>query len=81
MHGERRSGPGSEVYDVTGAGDTVLATLALAVAAGASMREGASLGNSAAGVVVTKLGTATLSPTELIAAVRRVSSPGRGRSK
>jgi len=81
QHGERRSGPGSEVYDVTGAGDTVLATLALAVAAGASMREGATLGNSAAGVVVTKLGTATLSPTELIAAVRRVSSPVRGRSK
>jgi D-glycero-beta-D-manno-heptose-7-phosphate kinase len=81
QHGERRSGPGSEVYDVTGAGDTVLATLALAVAAGASMREGATLGNSAAGVVVTKLGTATLSPTELIAAIRGISSFGRGRSK
>ena len=65
QHGERRSGPGSEVYDVTGAGDTVLATLALAVAAGASMREGATLGNSAAGVVVTKLGTATLGPNRI----------------
>ncbi|MFZ0037648.1 MAG: PfkB family carbohydrate kinase [Candidatus Acidiferrales bacterium] len=81
QHGERRSGPGSEVYDVTGAGDTVLATLALAVAAGASMREGATLGNSAAGVVVTKLGTATLSPSELISAIRGVSSAGRSRSK
>jgi D-beta-D-heptose 7-phosphate kinase/D-beta-D-heptose 1-phosphate adenosyltransferase len=81
QHGERRSGPGSEVYDVTGAGDTVLATLALAVAAGASMLEGAALGNSAAGVVVTKLGTATLSATELLAAVRRLTSPVRGRSK
>jgi D-glycero-beta-D-manno-heptose-7-phosphate kinase len=81
QHGERRSGPGSEVYDVTGAGDTVLATLALAVAAGASIREGAALGNSAAGVVVTKLGTATLSPAELIAAIRGVPGSGRGRSK
>ncbi len=80
-HGERRSGPGSEVYDVTGAGDTVLATLALAVAAGATVYEGATLGNSAAGVVVTKLGTATLSPTELIAAVHGASGVLRRQPK
>jgi len=70
QHGEARSARGSEVYDVTGAGDTVLATLALAVATGASMRDAAILGNAAAGIVVTKLGTATLSPAELIVAAR-----------
>lgn len=63
-------GPGRQVFDVTGAGDTVLATLALAVAAGAPMAEAAVLGNVAAGVVVSKLGTATVSPAELLAAVR-----------
>ncbi|MBK6424758.1 MAG: D-glycero-beta-D-manno-heptose-7-phosphate kinase [Blastocatellia bacterium] len=57
-----------EVYDVTGAGDTVIATLALALAAGATMREAAVLSNIAAGVVVGKVGTATLSVDELIAA-------------
>jgi len=61
------------VFDVTGAGDTVLATLALAVGAGASVREAAVLANAAAGVVVGKLGTATVSPAELIAAVRELS--------
>lgn len=55
-----------EVYDVTGAGDTVIATLALALAAGASMREAAMLSNIAAGVVVGKVGTATLTADELI---------------
>lgn len=58
-----------EVADVTGAGDTVIATLALALAAGASLAEAASLANHAAGVVVGKFGAATLSPAELIAAV------------
>ncbi len=56
-----------EVYDVTGAGDTVIATLAIALAARASLIEAASLANHAAGIVVGKLGTATTSPTELIA--------------
>ena len=55
-----------EVFDVTGAGDTVIATLALAVAAGATVREAASLANHAAGVVVGKLGTASASRQELI---------------
>lgn len=68
----RQSGTGRQVFDVTGAGDTVLATLALAVAAGATMREGAVLGNAAAGVVVSKLGTATLTPRELLDAIREM---------
>jgi len=59
-----------EVYDVTGAGDTVMAVLALALAAGASMREAAVLANYGAGVVVGKRGTATVSRIELGRAVR-----------
>jgi D-beta-D-heptose 7-phosphate kinase/D-beta-D-heptose 1-phosphate adenosyltransferase len=55
-----------EVYDVTGAGDTVIATLAAALAAGASLVEAAALANHAAGIVVGKLGTATASVEELI---------------
>jgi len=55
-----------EVYDVTGAGDTVLATLGLALVAGASLEEAAILANHAAGVVVGKLGTATVSRDELL---------------
>lgn len=54
-----------EVYDVTGAGDTVMAALSLALAAGASMHEAAILANYAAGVVVGKRGTATVSRKEL----------------
>jgi rfaE bifunctional protein kinase chain/domain len=59
-----------EVYDVTGAGDTVMAALALALAAGASMRDAAVLANYAAGVVVGKRGTATVSRAELAQALR-----------
>ncbi len=55
-----------EVYDVTGAGDTVIATLATALSAGASMLEAATLANHAAGVVVGKVGTATISGEELL---------------
>jgi D-glycero-beta-D-manno-heptose-7-phosphate kinase len=58
-----------EVFDVTGAGDTVAATLALALAAGATMEEAALLSNRAAGVVVGKVGTATLTVEELLSAV------------
>lgn len=54
-----------EVADVTGAGDTVIATLALAVAAGANMFEAARLANEAASIVVGKFGAATVSPEEL----------------
>jgi D-beta-D-heptose 7-phosphate kinase/D-beta-D-heptose 1-phosphate adenosyltransferase len=70
----RREAKGRQVFDVTGAGDTVLATIAVAVAAGGSIREAAALGNAAAGVVVGKLGTATVRPAELLAAIRE-SSP------
>ena len=56
-----------EVYDVTGAGDTVIATLAAALAAGATMLEAANLANHAAGIVVGKVGTATASAAELLA--------------
>lgn len=54
-----------EVYDVTGAGDTVIATLTLALSSGASMAVGCEIANYAAGVVVGKVGTATVSPQEL----------------
>ncbi len=56
-----------EVYDVTGAGDTVIATLTLALASGAALIEAAILANHAAGVVVGKLGTATVTRAELLA--------------
>lgn len=55
----------SEVYDVTGAGDTVVAAMILAVAAGAAYEEAACLANFAAGIVVRKPGTATATPKEL----------------
>lgn len=55
-----------EVYDVTGAGDTVIATLAAALAAGSSLVEAAGLANHAAGIVVGKIGTATAGASELI---------------
>jgi D-beta-D-heptose 7-phosphate kinase/D-beta-D-heptose 1-phosphate adenosyltransferase len=66
-----------EVFDVTGAGDTVIATLALAVAAGGTLAEAAFLANAAAGVVVGKLGTAQATPDEVLAALRE--RPRRGR--
>lgn len=55
-----------EVFDVSGAGDTVIATFTLAIAAGASPVEAAILSNHAAGIVVGKVGTATTTPEELI---------------
>lgn len=54
-----------QVYDVTGAGDTVIGTLALALSTGASMKNGAILANYAAGIVVGMVGTATVSPEQL----------------
>ena len=57
-----------EVFDVSGAGDTVVAAFTLALAAGANVRDAVSLANRAAGVVVGKLGTATVTPAELMAA-------------
>ncbi|NIL99571.1 MAG: hypothetical protein GTO30_03795 [Acidobacteria bacterium] len=58
-----------EVADVTGAGDTVIATLTLSLIAGSDMRDAATLANYAAGIVVQKMGTATVSPQELVAAI------------
>lgn len=57
------------VYDVTGAGDTVIAVLALAYSSGATMREAAALANLAGGCVVLKFGTAEITPAELLGAV------------
>jgi D-beta-D-heptose 7-phosphate kinase/D-beta-D-heptose 1-phosphate adenosyltransferase len=67
--GVARGATGRQVFDVTGAGDTVLSVLALAVAAGASITDAAKLANIAAGVVVGKLGTASVSPQELVHAL------------
>jgi D-beta-D-heptose 7-phosphate kinase/D-beta-D-heptose 1-phosphate adenosyltransferase len=55
-----------EVYDVSGAGDTVIAVFSAAVSAGADWKESAMLANAAAGVVVGKMGTATASPEEIL---------------
>jgi D-beta-D-heptose 7-phosphate kinase/D-beta-D-heptose 1-phosphate adenosyltransferase len=64
-----------EVADVTGAGDTVIATVALALGAGASLQEAVRLANEAAGIVVAKFGPAVVKPEELLAAVQ---NPGAG---
>ncbi len=55
-----------EVADVTGAGDTVIATLALTLAAGATLIEAAHLANAAAGIVVARFGPATVAAAELL---------------
>ena len=60
-----------EVFDVTGAGDTVLAACALALGAGATLEEATILANHAAGIVVGKVGTATINPAELTAALQK----------
>lgn len=60
-----------EVYDVSGAGDTVIAAMMLATVAGAGGLDAAALANYAAGVVVGKVGTATCSPEELLAYIRK----------
>ena len=60
-----------QVYDVTGAGDTVVGTLALALSSGASMREAATLANYAAGIVVGMVGTATVTMRQLAEALGR----------
>jgi D-beta-D-heptose 7-phosphate kinase/D-beta-D-heptose 1-phosphate adenosyltransferase len=56
-----------EVFDVSGAGDTVIAVATLALAAGAGGAEAAEIANFAAGVVVGKIGTAICAPDELLA--------------
>ncbi|AYA42088.1 bifunctional D-glycero-beta-D-manno-heptose-7-phosphate kinase/D-glycero-beta-D-manno-heptose 1-phosphate adenylyltransferase HldE [Xenorhabdus nematophila] len=67
-----------EVFDVTGAGDTVIGVLATALAAGKPLNEACYLANAAAGVVVGKLGTSTVSPVELENAVRGRAETGFG---
>lgn len=66
----------SEVFDVTGAGDTVTATMTLALVTGANFAEAMALGNLAAGVVVKKTGTATVSQQELLDALNDSNLPG-----
>ncbi len=70
--GVERGATGRQVFDVTGAGDTVLSVVALAVAAGAPLADAAMLANTAAGVVVGKLGTACVSPQELLHALEDI---------
>lgn len=67
-----------EVYDVTGAGDTVISVLATAIADGRSLEEACYLANAAAGIVVGKLGTSTVSPSELENAIHQRAETGFG---
>lgn len=67
-----------EVFDVTGAGDTVISTLAAAIAAGEELPQAVALANLAAGIVVGKLGTACISAPELRRAVQREEGSERG---
>jgi D-beta-D-heptose 7-phosphate kinase/D-beta-D-heptose 1-phosphate adenosyltransferase len=62
-----------QVFDVTGAGDTVIAALGVAIAAGVNLKDAVSLANVAAGIAVSKLGTATVTPQELEHALYRSS--------
>jgi bifunctional ADP-heptose synthase (sugar kinase/adenylyltransferase) len=68
-----------QIADVTGAGDTVIATLTLALSAGATFLEAAHLANHAGGLVVMKRGTATVSASELRYAISggAIGRPGR----
>ena len=67
-----------EVFDVTGAGDTVISTMAAVLAAGESLPQAMTLANLAAGIVVGKLGTATISAPELRRAMQREAGAERG---
>ena len=67
-----------EVFDVTGAGDTVIATLAAALANGQTLKSAAQLANLAAGLVVGKIGVAAVTPSELCVALHRLGQGGRG---
>jgi D-beta-D-heptose 7-phosphate kinase/D-beta-D-heptose 1-phosphate adenosyltransferase len=63
-----------KVFDVTGAGDTVIATITLAHAAGASLEDAAVIANHAAGIVVGEVGTAVVTPERLISSLSSHSS-------
>ena len=65
---------GKEIHDVTGAGDTVIGTVALALSAGASLKEAAILSNFTAGIVVGKLGTAGVTQEELLKIIKETKS-------
>ncbi|MDP3979140.1 MAG: bifunctional D-glycero-beta-D-manno-heptose-7-phosphate kinase/D-glycero-beta-D-manno-heptose 1-phosphate adenylyltransferase HldE [Pseudomonas sp.] len=67
-----------EVFDVTGAGDTVISTLAASLAAGEELPQAVALANLAAGIVVGKLGTAAISAPELRRAIQREAGSERG---
>ncbi len=67
----------ADAVDVTGAGDTVIATFTLALAAGASFSEAAHLANYAGGIVVMKRGTATVTRAELEDAIRSEATAAR----
>lgn len=67
-----------EVFDVTGAGDTVIATLAGALASGQSLGASAALANIAAGLVVRKIGVATVTPGEISVSLHQRGQGGRG---
>lgn len=67
-----------EVFDVTGAGDTVISTLAAAIASGMELTEAVALANLAASIVVAKLGTACISAPELRRAIQRDTGNGKG---
>ena len=70
-----------QVFDVSGAGDTVLAVLGLGIAAGYSDKEAVALANTAAGIVVGKVGTATVSKTELAAALNLIPAVSLDKQK
>ncbi|MBK7802131.1 MAG: hypothetical protein IPJ55_05565 [Chloracidobacterium sp.] len=63
-----------QAVDVTGAGDTVIATFALGLASGLSYSEAARLANHAGGIVVMKKGTATVAPDELIGSINAIAN-------
>jgi len=67
-----------EVFDVTGAGDTVIATLAAVIASGQDLGSAAALANIAAGLVVRKIGVATVTPSEIRVALHQRGQGGRG---
>jgi bifunctional ADP-heptose synthase (sugar kinase/adenylyltransferase) len=73
----RQAAEAREVFDVSGAGDTVIATLAVARASGADWSESIRIANLAAGIVVGKLGTAVASRAELAEAMLQTPRPGK----
>ena len=66
-----------QIADVTGAGDTVISTITLALASGATLLQAAKLSNYAAGIAVTKRGTATVSQDELSGSLELVHKEGK----